>query len=66
LDLEASAEVVSAGVGLMLAAEAGPVKCVLDDVRRLAQDVEQASDFGDGERDHSSTSSHRRRHTRYC
>jgi hypothetical protein len=66
LDLEASSEVVSAGLGLMSAAEAGPVECVLDGFRRLTQDVEQACDFGDGEWDHSSMSSRCRGHTRYC
>jgi hypothetical protein len=65
LDLETSSEVVSASLGLVLAAEAGPVQCMLDGFCRLAQDVEQACDLGDGERDQSSTSSHHRGHARY-
>jgi hypothetical protein len=42
------------------------VQCVLDDFRRLANDVEQACDLGDGERDHSPTSSTHRGHIDYC
>ena len=68
MDLEASPEVVPAGLGLMPAAEAGagPVQCVLDDFRGLTQDVEQAGDLGDGEWDQSSSSWRRRGHARYC
>jgi hypothetical protein len=66
LDLGASPELVSTGLGLMLAAEAGPVERMLDGFRCLSQDVEQACDFGDGKWDHSSASSNRRGHIRYC
>jgi hypothetical protein len=40
LDLEASDEVVSAGVGLVLATVGGPVHGGVDDVFCLVEDVE--------------------------
>jgi hypothetical protein len=66
LDLKSTPEVVTAGLRLVLAAEAGPMQCVLDDFRHLANDIEQACDLGDGERDHSPTSSTHRRRIGYC
>jgi hypothetical protein len=66
LDLESPPEVVAAGVGLVSAAEAGPVQRVVDDLRRLTNDVEQASDLGNGERDHSPTTTHHRCRIDYC
>jgi hypothetical protein len=45
---------VPPGLGLMPAAEAGPAQRVLNSVQRVAHDVEQASDLGNSEWDHSS------------
>jgi hypothetical protein len=60
LDLQSSSEVVMAGLGLVLTAEARPVQCVLDGLRRLANDVEKSSDLGECERDHSPATGRRR------
>jgi hypothetical protein len=54
LELESAPEVVPPGLGLMPAAEAGPVQRVLDTFHRVTHDVEQASDLGNSEWDHSS------------
>jgi hypothetical protein len=57
---------VASGLGLMSAAEAGPVQRVLDGFRRVAHDVEQASDLGDGEWDHSPALMRDGRGISYC
>ena len=44
---------VAPGLGLMSAAEAGPVQCVLDGFHRAAHDIEQTSSLGNSQRDHS-------------
>lgn len=57
---------MTARLGLMTAAEAGPVQRVLDDFRRPVADIEQARDLGESERDHAPTPWGRRRAIRYC
>lgn len=57
---------MAAGLGLVLAAEVGPVQCVLDGLCGLAADVEQPCDLGDGERDHAPMSSNHRECIHYC
>jgi hypothetical protein len=42
------------------------VQRVLDGFRRSADEVEQPSDFGDGQREHAPGASSRRGHIRYC
>jgi hypothetical protein len=42
------------------------VQRVLDDLRRLASEVEQPSNLGDGQRDHAQRAPDRRRPLRYC
>lgn len=66
MDLEASSEVMAARLGLVVAAEARPVQRVLDDLRRLATDVEQARNLGKGERDHARTPWGPGRAIHYC
>jgi hypothetical protein len=66
LELESAPEMVASGLGLMSAAEAGPVQRVVDGVRRVAHDVEQASDLGDGEWDHSPALMRDRHSIPYC
>jgi hypothetical protein len=51
LDLEASGEVVCAGLGLMLAAIGRPVHRGVNNMFGLVTDVEQAPDFGEGQAD---------------
>lgn len=57
---------MAARLGLVSAAEARPVQCVLDDLRRPVADIEQARDLGEGERDHAPTPWGRGRGIHYC
>ena len=57
---------MAARLGLVSAAEAGPVQRVLDDVCRPVADIEQACDLGEGERDHAPTPWGRGRAIHYC
>lgn len=54
--MEASLEVVSACGGLLFAAPDRPEKALVDGLIVFADQVEQASDFGDGERDQATGS----------
>ncbi len=54
------------GLGLMPAAEAGPVQCVLDGFRGATHNVEQASDLGNSEWDHSPALMRDRHDIPYC
>ncbi len=46
-----SSDVGSAGLGLVVAAPGGPVQSVGDGAFAVVKEVEESSDFGEGQRD---------------